>query len=84
MKRGIQMSENVQPLESENDDASEDGKRQRSSIAFPYADFDSAAALVRSVHDNVGHGTCTAEQLAGWTNQSPKSSGFRTQMAAGR
>lgn len=67
-------------------DASDDAKgtRERSSIAFPYWDFSEAAKLADSIHSNVGNGTCSLVQLAAWTNQSSKSSGYRGQVAASR
>jgi len=58
--------------------------RQRSSIAFPYDDLDSAVALALAIHNNVGTGECSDDQLAAWTNQSSKSSGYRTQVTAAR
>lgn len=78
------MSENVAPLEADNEDQGEDGKRQRSTIGFPYTDYDNAAAVAVAVHGNVGHGQCSMGQLAAWMGQSAKSSGFRTQIAAAR
>jgi hypothetical protein len=78
------MTENVEPLEAEDEDSGEDGKRQRSAIAFPYTDYDNVAAIANSIHENVGHGDCSPGQLAAWTNQSAKSSGFRTQLSAAR
>jgi len=77
------MAENVKPLEAE-DDPVEDGKRQRSAIAFPYTDYENVELLANAIHDHVGLGTCSAGQLAAWTNQSAKSSGFRTQISAAR
>jgi len=63
----------------------EDGQgRQRSTISFPYADLNSAVALVQAIHGNVGLGDCDDAQLAAWTNQSVKSSTFRVQLAAAR
>jgi hypothetical protein len=78
------MAENVEPLEADNEDVGEDGKRQRSAIAFPYTDYDNVAAIANSIHENVGHGECSPGQLAAWTNQSAKSSSFRTQLSAAR
>jgi len=78
------MSENVEPIEAENGDPSEDSKRQRSTIGFPYTDYDNAADVAKAIHGNVGHGQCSMGQLAAWMNQSAKSSGFRTQLAAAR
>jgi hypothetical protein len=63
---------------------SDDGKRQRSSIAFPYMDLNEAVALAKAIHNNVGTGTCSIEQLAPWVKQSPTSSGFRSRLAASR
>lgn len=62
----------------------EGGKRQRSSIAFPYMDLNEGIALAKAIHGNVGTGTCSAEQLAPWVKQSPTSSGFRSRLAASR
>jgi hypothetical protein len=78
------MAENVEPLEAEDEDTGEDGKRQRSAIAFPYTDYENVAAIANSIHENVGHGDASPGQLAAWTNQSAKSSGFRTQLSAAR
>lgn len=58
--------------------------RQRSTIGFPYADLNSAVELANAIHSQVGSGECDDDQLAAWTNQSPKSSGFRTQIYAAR
>lgn len=80
------MAESATPLEDEDDEQSSAGaQRQRSTIGFPYSDYESAAAVALAIHGNVGHGTCSATaQLAPWMNQSPKSSSFRTQLAAAR
>lgn len=66
--------------------ADSDGKakRQRSSIAFPYMDLDEAVNLARAIHNNVGTGTCTVEQLAPWVQQSPTSSAFRNRLTAAK
>jgi len=78
------MAEPPKPLKAEDDDAGEDGKRQRSAIAFPYTDYDNVTVLANAIHEHAGHGTCSAGQLAAWTDQSAKSSGFRTQISAAR
>jgi len=78
------MSEKIEPLEAESDESGEDGKRQRSTIGFPYTDYENASALAIAIHGNVGHGECSSGQLAAWTSQSAKSSGFRTQISAAR
>jgi hypothetical protein len=58
--------------------------RQRSTIGFPYADLNAAVDLANAIHDHVGSGDCDDDQLAAWSNQSVKSSGFRTQIYAAR
>ncbi|MDR3391311.1 MAG: hypothetical protein P4L77_06190 [Sulfuriferula sp.] len=81
------MSKNTEPKKENDDEASsEDVKgRQRSTIAFPYSDFESAFEVPQAIYANVGHGSCSAAaQLAPWMRQSAKSSGFRTQLAAAR
>jgi len=58
-------------------------KREVSSIAFPYDDLDSAAQIALAVHQL--HGSeAEVEQIAAHLKQSPKSSGFRTQIAAAK
>lgn len=83
------MSEAVEQVGGDDADAdaqgSTDMKRQRSTIGFPYADYGAAAEVALAIHENVGHGTCSAQgQLAAWMGQSGKSSSFRTQLAAAR
>jgi len=58
--------------------------RQRSTIAFPYTDLDACMAMANAIHEHVGLGDCDDSQLAAWTDQSPKSSGFRVQLYAAR
>ncbi|MYN45009.1 hypothetical protein GTP23_07990 [Pseudoduganella sp. FT93W] len=80
------MNASVEPIDGDGGDSADDPKgRQRSTIGFPYTDFDAAASVARSIHDHVGHGTCSASaQLASWMGVSSKSSGFRTNLAAAR
>jgi hypothetical protein len=61
-----------------------DAARQRSSISFPYIDLGAAFNLALAIHNHVGHGTCSEDQLAAWTEQSSKSSGFREQIRAAK
>lgn len=65
-------------------DAEDAEGRQRSTIAFPYNDLGNAAEMAQAIHNQVGAGDCDDAQLAAWTNQSPKSSGYRTQLSATR
>lgn len=83
------MTENHAPVEEFDDeqgDEQDDGKsgRQRSTIAFPYTDYEGGEKVALSIHGNAGHGICSPAQLAAWMEQSPKSSTFRTQLAAAR
>lgn len=65
-------------------EAAQSQSRQRSTIAFPYMDLDSAVELADAIHAHVGHGDCDDHQLAAWSNQSAKSSKFRVQVYAAR
>lgn len=76
------MNGNVESIVS--DESGEEDKRQRSTIAFPYTDYESGLAVAAAIHGNVGYGTCTPGQLSAWMGQSSKSSSFRVQLAASR
>ena len=78
------MSENVKLLEEKNDNSSKIIKRQRSTIGFPYVDYNSSSLIANAIHSNVGYGECSPEDISAWTSQSAKSSGFRSQLAAAR
>lgn len=84
MKGGGLMNENVTTNEGKNDDSDRVIKRQRSTIGFPYTDYASSSKLVSEIHRQCGHGECTPAQLAAWTGQSVKSSGFRIQISAAK
>lgn len=60
-----------------------DGKRERSSIAFPYNDVDDAVEVARAIHGNAGL-ACEMDQLAGYMNQSLTSGAFRLQVSSAR
>ena len=64
--------------------SADDSGRQRSTIAFPYVSLKDAMELVEAIHGNVGLGECDDAQLAAWTGQSTKSSGFRVQLSGAR
>jgi hypothetical protein len=68
--------------DAEGDDESQG--RQRSKVAFPYSDLNAAIEVANAIHDKVGNGDCSLQQLSAWMNQSIKSSGFRVQLAASR
>lgn len=78
------MSENQESIDADEVESQEPGKRQRSTIAFPYTDYDAAATAARAIHTNAGHGRCSTDQIAAWLGVSSKSSGYRTQLAAAR
>jgi hypothetical protein len=59
-------------------------ERQRSTIGFPYMPLKDAVELAEAIHGNVGLGECDDDQLAAWTGQSTKSSGFRVQISSAR
>src|SRR2546421_531827 len=61
-----------------------DERRQRSTIGFPYMDLSAAVEMAEAIHAHVGLGECDDDQLAAWTNQSVKSSGFRVQVYTSR
>lgn len=58
--------------------------RQRSTIAFPYTDYEGAAKVAAAIHGNVGRGSCSLPQLAAWMGSSVKSSSFRTLISTSR
>lgn len=77
--------ENTASAEAAGVKGTEDAKgKQRSTISFPYMALDDAVELAQAIHGNVGLGECDDDQLAAWTDQSIKSSGFRVQIAAAR
>ena len=50
-------------------EGAEDGKREQSTIAFPYLDLDGAVELARAVYNRSGLGTCNVDELAAEMNQ---------------
>lgn len=60
-----------------------DGKRERSTISFPYNDVDDAVEIACAIHGNAGL-SCEMDQLAGYMNQSLTSGAFRLQVSAAR
>ena len=77
--------ENTASAEAVGAKDAEDAKgKQRSTISFPYMALNDAIELAEAIHGNVGLGECGDDQLAAWTKQSIKSSGFRVQIAAAR
>lgn len=75
-ENGARTADKVEPIKDAG------GKRQRSSIAFPYLALDEAIKVATAIHNNQGTGACTRDQLAAWLKLSAKSSGFRTRLSA--
>ncbi len=79
------MSDETTTAEAEAIEAEEASQgRQRSKVAFPYMDLAASLAVAAAIHDKVGNGDCSLQQLSAWMDQSIKSSGFRVQLAAAR
>ncbi|HXL67454.1 MAG TPA: hypothetical protein VN930_01670 [Xanthobacteraceae bacterium] len=72
------------PAKAKGAKAEDGDSRQRSSIAFPYEDLTSAVEMAQAINSQVGYSDCDDDQLAAWTEQSPKSSGYRVQISAAR
>lgn len=56
------------------------GKRQQSSIQFPYGDLDDAVTVTKALRD-VGGQECTIDQLAAQLKQSASSGAFRLRLS---
>ena len=61
----------------------EEGKRERSTILFPYLPLDDAVAIAKGVHAVAGS-SCQMDQLAGQLKQSPASSMFKLRVSTAR
>lgn len=70
--------ESVTELKPEGDGSSE---RERSTIAFPYADLDSVIEVVKGVH-SAGGTACDYDQLAAELKMEAKGGGFRLRIGA--
>jgi hypothetical protein len=62
-------------------EANGESKREVSSIAFPYSDLDGSVEIAVAIHQLQGS-EAQVDQIAAHLRQSPKSSGFRTQIAS--
>jgi hypothetical protein len=77
--------ENTASGEAKAIQADENGEgRERSTIGFPYNNLNDAIEVAQAIHTNVGTGDCDDTQLSAWMKLSPKSSGFRVQLAAAK
>lgn len=60
-----------------------DGKRERSTIAFPYGDVGDAISVAQAIHENAGM-SCSIDQLAAYLKQTPTSGAFRLNLSTAR
>jgi hypothetical protein len=72
----------VKPEEA--DTAKEEGKRERSTIEFPYMGLEDAMAVAKGIHDTTGSSVCQHDQLAAALGLSMNSSGYRMRLSAAR
>ena len=68
-------AEVLDPQQPESQDG-DSGKRERSTIEFPYLDLDDAVEIAKAVHA-VGGSGCQWDQLAAHLDQAAKGGGFR-------
>jgi len=67
----------------ESTDTEGSGKRERSTIAFPYLDLNDSIEIVKGVHDLTG-ANCQWDQLAAKLNQSATGGAFRQRVMTAR
>lgn len=63
--------------------ASEEKKRFRSEIEFPYSDLESAVEIAQTIHSKAGS-SCEIDELAAWMGQTATGGTFRTRIGAAR
>jgi hypothetical protein len=63
--------------------ATEERKRFKSEIEFPYADLDSAVELTHTIHTKAGTSS-EPDELAAWMGQTASGGTFRTRVSASR
>lgn len=59
-------------------------ERDRSTVAFPYADLNNAIRIARGINEVSGRGACQWEQLAAQMNVAVRGGGFRLMAAAAK
>src|ERR1700722_3302772 len=64
-------------------DSQDEGKRERSTIQFPYLSLDEGVTIAKGIHE-VGGTSCQVDQLAGQLKQSPGSSMFKLRLSTAR
>jgi hypothetical protein len=80
----MEVEQEVTETQPDAEDAQATPTRERSRIAFPYADLDEAVSLVDALYRQAGAGSAEMHQLAAWVNQTQTSGAFRTKVAAAR
>lgn len=74
----------VKPVNSNPQEATEGGDRQRSGTPSPYFDLDASIKVSEAIHEK-GGGAATADQLAAWLDyKSIRSGTYLTRVAAAR
>ena len=61
----------------------EKGRRERSTIQFPYGDLDDASSVARAIHEHAGT-SCSLNQLAAYLKHTPSSSALRLRVTCAR
>src|SRR6185437_10854331 len=69
--------------EIEDEEAGGDGKRERSTIEFPYLDLEVAVEVTKAVYQ-LGGSSCGWDQLAAHMGQPVSSGGFRMKVMTAR
>lgn len=78
-----QPQQKLESQDSESDPKSETGKREQSTISFPYLDLSEGIKIAKAVF--AVHGTtCQIDQAAAQLKESPTSSSFRSKIATAK
>jgi hypothetical protein len=70
-------------VSSEDATGAGNGKRERSSIQFPYVSMEDAASLAKGIHE-VGGNSCQIDQLAAHLHVKPDTGAFRLKLAGAK
>lgn len=74
---------NTVDIKAAADSEAAEGRRERSTISFPYGDLDNAIEVARAINNNAGV-SCTVEQLAAYMGQTGTSGAFRLNLSTAR
>ena len=72
------------PPQIDTHQSHDEGKRERSTIEFPYTDLEDAENIVTAVHALGGGSSCEWNTLAGKVGAAPEGGAFRSRMTAAR